>query len=96
VFAFNHSVLQVRGSSENENVPGQLVSGEFFNALKTAPLLGRTLTPEDDRKGGDPAGFGVVISESFWQRWFNRVPNVIGQKLQIDNTDFTVVGVMPK
>ncbi len=96
VFAFNHSTLQVRGSSENENVPGQLVSGEFFNALKTAPLLGRTLTPADDRKGGDPAGFGVVISESFWERWFNRAPNVIGQKLQIDNTAFTVVGVMPK
>ena len=96
VFAFNHSTLQVRGSSENENVPGQLVSGEFFNALKTAPLLGRTLTPADDRKGGDPAGFGVVISESFWERWFNRAPTVIGQKLQIDNTAFTVVGVMPK
>ena len=50
----------------------------------------------DDSKGGNPSGFGVVISESFWQRWFNRAPNVIGQKLQIDNTAFTVVGVMPK
>ena len=96
VFAFDHATLQVRGNSENENVSGQLVSGEFFNALKTAPLLGRTLTPADDRKGGDPAGFGVVISESFWQRWFNRSPSVIGQKLQIDNTAFTVVGVLPK
>ena len=96
VFAFNHTTLQVRGSSENKNVQGQFVSGEFFNALKTSPLLGRTLTPADDREGGDPAGFGVVISESFWERWFNRAPNVIGQKLQIDNTEFTVVGVMPK
>ncbi len=96
VFAFDHTTLQVKGSSGNENESGQFVSGEFFNALKTAPLLGRTLTPADDRKGGDPAGFGAVISESFWQRWFNRAPNVIGQKLQIDNTEFTVVGVMPK
>ncbi len=38
----------------------------------------------------------MVISESFWQRWFNRAPDVIGRKLQIDNTEFTVVGVMPK
>jgi predicted permease len=95
VFAFDHTTLQVRSSGGNENEYGQFVSGEFFNALKTAPLLGRTLTPSDDRKGGDPAGFGVVISESFWERWFNRAPNVIGQKLQIDNTAFTVVGVMP-
>jgi predicted permease len=96
VFAFDHTTLQVRGGSGNENEPGQFVSGEFFNALKTAPLLGRTLTQADDRKGGNPAGFGVVISESFWQRWFHRAPNAIGQKLQIDNTEFTVVGVMPK
>ncbi len=96
VFAFNHSEFQVRGSDGTEKVNGQLVSGEFFPALQTAPLLGRTLTPADDRKGGDAAGFGVVISEGFWQRWFNRAPNVIGQKLQIDNTAFTVVGVMPK
>jgi len=96
VFAFDHATLQVRGNSGTENVSGQLVSGDFFNALETAPLLGRTLTPDDDRKGGNPAGFGVVISESFWQRWFNRESNVIGQKLQVDNTVFTVVGVMPE
>ncbi len=60
------------------------------------PLLGRTLSAADDVKGGNPSGFGVVITESFWQQWFNRAPNVIGQKLQIDNTLFTVVGVMPK
>lgn len=96
VFAFSSTKLQVRGSSGNENVPGQMVSGDFFSALETAPILGRTLTPADDRKGGDPAGYGVVISEGFWQRWFNHEPNVVGQKLTINNVGFTVVGVMPK
>ena len=96
VFAFNHSTMQVKGTSGNQNVEGQIVSGDFFSGLQTPPLLGRFLTPADDAKGGNPAGFGVVISESFWQRWFNRAPNVVGQKLDIDNTLFTVVGVMPK
>ena len=96
VFAFDRRKFQVRGTSGTESVNGQLVSGDFFRTLQTPPLLGRTLTPVDDSKGGNPSGFGVVISESFWQRWFNRAPNVIGQKLQIDNTAFTVVGVMPK
>jgi predicted permease len=96
VFAFFHTNLQVKGNAGNENVPGQMVSGDFFSALETAPLMGRTLSAEDDRKGGNPAGFGVVISEGFWQRWFNRTPNVIGQKLEIDHVVFTVVGVMPK
>ncbi len=96
VFAFAHRDFQVRGAGGTESVGGQLVSGDFFSSLETPPLLGRTLTAIDDQKGGNPAGFGVVISESFWQRWFNHAPNVIGQKIVFDNTAFTVVGVMPK
>ena len=96
VFAFAHHDMQVRGSSGTQSISGQLVSGDFFNSLETPPLLGRTLTPLDDSKGGNPSGFGVVISEEFWQRWFNRSSNVIGQKIQIDNIIFSVVGVMPK
>jgi hypothetical protein len=66
VFGFNYAKLQLQGSSGTEEVEGQLVSGKFFSALQTAPLLGRTLTPADDQKGGNPAGFGAVISERFW------------------------------
>ena len=97
VFAFDgHEKMEVRARDGNQNVDGQMVSGGFFRALETAPLLGRTLTEADDRKGGDPAGYAVVISESFWQSWFARAPDVLGRKLTIDNTVFTVAGVMPK
>ena len=30
---------------------GLWVSGDFFNTLGVTPLLGRTLTPDDDRRG---------------------------------------------
>jgi predicted permease len=96
VFAFDHSKLQVLGRSGKESVDGQMVSGQFFSTLRTPPLLGRTLTVQDDRTGGDPAGLAAVISETFWENWFGRSPDVLGSKLQIDNTVFTVVGVMPK
>jgi predicted permease len=96
LFAFSDATMQVKANGGTENVPGQLVSGEFFTALQTAPLLGRTLTPVDDSKGGNPQGFAVVISEGFWQNWFSRRPDVVGQKLQINNLLFTVAGVMPK
>jgi predicted permease len=96
VFAFDHEKFQVKSGSGNETVPGQFVSGSFFPALETAPLLGRTLTPEDDRTGGNPAGFGAVISESYWVTRFNRASDVIGRKLEIDRVVFTVVGVMPR
>jgi predicted permease len=96
VFAYNPDTLQVQGRSANENIPGMLVSGQFFRALRTAPLLGRYLTPEDDRPGGSPEGLAVVVTEQFWETWFDRAPDVVGRKLVIANVPFTVVGVMPK
>ena len=38
----------------------------------------------------------VVISERFWKTWLGGTADVLGRKLQIDNTVFTVAGVMPK
>ncbi|WP_263359453.1 ABC transporter permease [Acidicapsa ligni] len=96
VFAYNPDKFQVKGQSGNENVVGVLVSGQYFQALQTPPLLGRYLTPEDDRPGGSSAGLAVVISERFWKSWFNRAPDAIGRKLIVANVPFTVVGVMPK
>ena len=86
----------VREKSGAENVPGILVSGDYFSTLQIPAELGRYLTPQDDRPGGNPGGLAVVISDSYWNNRFNRAPDVIGQKLQIANTPFTVVGVMPK
>ncbi|HEY2470072.1 MAG TPA: ABC transporter permease [Terracidiphilus sp.] len=96
VFATFSNEAEIKGDNGTERARLQMVSGDFFSALETSPMLGRTLTRADDIKGGNPAGLAAVISEGFWQRWFNRAPNVVGQKLRIDNTLFTVVGVMPK
>ena len=96
IFAYNSNNMQVRGPAGNETVRGQLVSGQFFAALETPPLLGRYLTPEDDKRGGGPGGFAVVISEGFWKTWFQHAPDVIGRRLTIANAPFTVVGVMPQ
>jgi predicted permease len=96
VFAyFTRAPLQVRGRTGNEVIQGVMVSGQYFRALQTPPLMGRYLTPADDQHGGNTEGFAVVISQHFWQRWFNGAPNVVGRKLVIANVPFTVVGVMP-
>lgn len=96
VAAYSNNKFEVRGGSGNVEVPGALVSGEFFQALQTRPLLGRALTPQDDQPGGGATGFGVVISEGFWRSWFNSAPDAVGRRLTIANAAFTVVGVMPR
>jgi predicted permease len=88
--------FQVRGADGNEQVPGSMVSGEFFSAMQIRPLLGRVLTPQDDRPGGTETGFAVVVTEDFWHQWFNGAPDVVGRPITIANTPFTVVGVLPR
>jgi predicted permease len=94
IAAFSGSLMQVRNGTANQQVSGAMVTGQFFTVLEMPPQLGRYLTPQDD-KSGSPNGYPVVISDSFWKSWFDRAPDVIGRKLTIANTPFTVVGVMP-
>lgn len=56
VAGFAVKMMQVRIASGNQNIPGAMVSGQFFNALETPPLLGRYLTPQDDQVGGPSMG----------------------------------------
>jgi predicted permease len=60
--------------------------------LGIEPLLGRTLTPQDDVVGGPSA---AVIGERLWERAFNRDQNVIGRSIRLDNWSFTIAGVVP-
>lgn len=71
-----------------------LVSGEFFEVLGARPLLGRTLTPEDDRTGAAPV---LVLSYGAWQRHFGGDPQVLGRSIVLHETGVahTIVGVMP-
>ena len=96
VFAFDRSPFLVKSGASNEMIFGQYVSGSFFSALQTPPLLGRTLTAQDDRKGGDPAGFATVIGETLWTNRFHRDPAILGRRIVLDNVAFTIVGVMPR
>jgi ABC-type lipoprotein release transport system permease subunit len=77
--------------SEAEELRGLLVTGNYFSALGGRALLGRALTPEDDREvGAHPV---VVMSHGFWQRRFAAAPDIVGQTILIKGRAFTVVGV---
>jgi putative ABC transport system permease protein len=80
------------GVGETERLNGQAVSAEFFPVLGVAPLLGRAISPEDDRPMAPPV---VVLSHALWQRRFGGDPAVIGRIIQLNETATTVIGVMP-
>lgn len=75
-----------------EVINGQAVSGSYFTGLGVQPLLGRTITDEDDKGGATPV---VVLSHSYWQERFAANPSVIGQALKLNQQSFTIIGVTP-
>ena len=79
-------------ADQTEMVNGQVVSGGYHAGLRVQPILGRTITDEDDKPGAAPV---VVLSHQFWQERFNANPAVIGQPLKLNNQSFTIIGVTP-
>jgi predicted permease len=86
--------LRVEGSGEAAQLSQvHLVSGNFFELLGVQPILGRSLTSEDDQPGAPPA---AVISYACWRDRFNRAPDVVGRQIVLNSTPFTIVGVSPR
>ena len=94
IFAFSH------GSSKTINAGGvailanaQMVSGNFFRGYGARVLIGRPITPEDDRPDAPPV---AVLTYALWQRAFGLDPHVLGRTLTVGNTGFTVIGILPR
>jgi predicted permease len=82
------------GGVDPVQVNVDVVTGDYFSLLGVAPLLGRALTPDDDRAlGGHPV---AVISHAYWERRFARDPNVVGRTFTLGTTTFTILGVTPR
>jgi len=90
VYAPGQSALRGEGSAER--IPGARASDGVFRVLGVEPLLGRVISREDDVASGPKV---VLLSEELWQRRYGRDPHVLGRTLQIDDSRWTVIGVMP-
>jgi putative ABC transport system permease protein len=82
----------VRDGVEPERLLGERVTASYFRTLGVQPLLGRTFTEREDSVGGEPV---IVLSEGTWHRLFGGDPAVIGRPLTLNDTVYTVIGIMP-
>ncbi|HVH61508.1 MAG TPA: ABC transporter permease [Candidatus Sulfotelmatobacter sp.] len=78
-------------SFASEPAKAQLVSVNFFSILGINTILGRTFAPDEDNGTGVHAV--AVISYGLWTRMFARNPSVLGKKLVIGETPFSIIGV---
>jgi predicted permease len=73
---------------------GYRVSGDFFQALRIEPQLGRAFrTDEESVSGKNPV---VILSHDLWENEFGGDPSIIGQRVNIDGVSLVIIGVAPE
>src|SRR5947208_3046445 len=72
--------LSISFDGRTERIDGELVSGNYFQALGVKPAIGRVFSPEEDDRvyKGHPV---VVLSYPYWATRFASDPSVIGRKM---------------
>jgi predicted permease len=84
--------IAVGGSAQRAQA--ELVSGNYFEVLGVSPVIGRTLTPQDDMtKFAEPY---VVLSYAYWQRRFAGNAAVLNRDIDINGHPMIIIGVAPR
>ena len=93
MLAFDTASLVFGKGDRSDVATGYVASGNFFDMLGVKARLGGTFHPEDDEPAAAPV---AVISYAAWQRRFGGDPNIVGQRIDLSSTPFTIVGVAPE
>jgi predicted permease len=80
------------GDAPARLVPALSTSTELFEVLGARPLLGGGFQPGGDAPTAEPT---VMLSHGLWQE-IGGDPSVVGQRITLDGTPRTIVGVMPR
>ena len=83
------TLLPPRG--EAASVMTSSVLPSFLSFAGEHPLIGRGFNESDVNDGGRVA----MLSESMWRSRYGGDPKVIGQSLLLDNSLYSIIGVMP-
>ena len=73
-------------------LPGLLVTGNYFQVLGARPVIGRTLLPGDAIAPGSNAV--AVLSEYAWRSRFGADPAIVGKRVPLGRQSFEIVGVI--
>jgi putative ABC transport system permease protein len=84
--------FSLTGAGDPSKVTIDRVSGNLFEAVGAAPVLGRVLRSEEDTPGAPKV---LVLSHRYWRARFGGDPSVVGRTVRLDDVPHEIVGVMP-
>jgi putative ABC transport system permease protein len=85
--------MALTGADGAAQVQAAFTSPNFFTVLQAQPLLGRVFTQAEAEPGHDQV---ALLGYGFWKRNFSADPNVIGRSIELDQHQYTIIGVMPR
>jgi putative ABC transport system permease protein len=80
------------GHGQPEELQVRRITADLFPTLGVKPILGRALTPDDDKVGAPAV---ALLSNTLWFTKFGRNPNILGKQIDLDGEPFTIIGVLP-
>jgi putative ABC transport system permease protein len=83
--------FDIQTGSEPVQGIAAMTSGALFETLRVRPALGRTLTRQDDRPGGERV---VVLGDALWRSVWGADRGIVGKSILLGGAQWTVVGVM--
>src|SRR5262245_13357513 len=90
--AFNGRDFTLTEHGDPERIFGSAVTASLFKVLGIAPIVGRSLTAEDENPGAAPV---ALLAESLWSRAFGKDPAVIGRTVTLNGVRHQVIGIVP-
>ncbi len=90
--AFRGDDFDLTGMGQPQRLAVEMVSADFFRILGVKPVLGRSFEASEDQVGAPPV---VMISGGLWASKFGSSRDVIGRTIELNETAYTIVGVVP-
>ena len=85
--------FNITGSGIPQQVLGDFVTAEYFSVLGVTPVVGRTFLPNEDQEASPRL---ALLSYGLWRSRYGSNPNIIGEQIVLNGSNFTIIGVMPR
>ncbi len=89
-YAYQQPTL--RGIDNPQLMPEMITSVNFFRMLGVMPAMGRGFLPEENK--GDRTHV-LVIPDAVWRKQFHSDPHIVGRAVELNETPYTIIGVLP-
>lgn len=89
---YSDDVESVSGSSQPTRATVVAVSPDFFKVFRAQPIVGRTFSADDAKRGAGPV---VLVSDGYWKEYLGSAADLSRAHLDIGGAVFSVIGVLP-